>query len=73
MPWTPGAYNGRAGGAYLHRTPVVQGRPNYVLEAATKEEFGQLVDMFEIGGREPLDLATIRQMLGPKALLGETE
>lgn len=72
MPWMLGAY--RNAMVYLHRTPRVQGRVHYTMTPASREEFEALLELSEMVGRDdPLDLASIRAILGPRAMLGENE
>lgn len=72
MAWMLGAHKDHM--VYLHRTPKEQGKVPYTMTPCSREEFEQLLALSEIVGRdEPMDIYSIRTILGPRALLGEIE
>lgn len=71
MPWMPGAFS--RGTLTFHRTPPVKGKVPHIMEPCSEEQFSAVLDMIEMNGREPLDIDTLRVILGKKAFMGEAE
>ena len=71
MAWQIGKYSAATTAVYLNRTPLEDGKSRWVMDACSPDEFETLVNMSEMMGREPLTTAVVREILGPRALMGE--
>jgi hypothetical protein len=71
MPWTPGSIH--TGGIYMHRTPVEKDKVPYTMTGASLDQATNLLDYFEMMGRQPMTIEEVRALLGPTALMGEKE
>lgn len=68
--WFPGAW--RQNVMRFDRTPQEAGKVPYTLTPATRDQAARVIDFFELTGRSPLSVSTIRRLLAdPRALLGE--
>lgn len=70
MPWMLGRFSRDV--VKLHRVPKSEpGRATYSMEPCSREQYEALTDLVELAGRdEPLNIQAIREILGPKSLMG---